>query len=113
MPYTISMALMTWIHKLDLQLNAILQRTKSVLLLDWCKSGVIRKSRFFEEGGKPLEPLEKLQSQPLFSEPPALLDTYNHLFFLKTSQSVAPQRFQVPKYFITSQNIAYLLAQMV
>ena len=107
------MALMTWIHKLDLQLNAILQRTKSVLLLDWCKSGVIHKSRFFEEGGKPLEPLEKLQSQPLFSEPPALLDTYNHLFFLKTSQSVAPQRFQVPKYFITSQNIAYLLAQMV
>ena len=99
MPRTISMALMTWIHKLDLQLNAILQRTKSVLLLDWCKSGVIRKSRFFEEGGKPLESLEKLQSQPLFSEPLMPLDTYNHLFLLKTSQSVALQRFQGSQIF--------------
>ena len=88
------MALMTWIHKLDLQLNAILQRAKSVHWLDWCKSGVIRKSLFLGDGGKPLEPLEKLQFQLLFSEPPMLLDTYNRLFLLKTSQSVAPQRFQ-------------------
>ena len=79
------MALMTWIHKLDLQLNSILQRTKSVLLLDWCKSGVIHKSRFFEEGDKPLEPLGRLQFQLLSSEPPMPLDTYSHLFLLKTS----------------------------